>query len=130
MRSPITLLLGALALAVPAACSGTVVVDSDGGGGAGAGAAGTTSASVTNSTTTAGAPVSSVTVGSTSTGVTPCDEHRDCGPTLGTDVCVFSGGFCAKRCGPASPPCPPGSTCDECATGSCPGCEDCVGACL
>jgi hypothetical protein len=109
-----------------AACSGTVVVDNDGGGGSGA--AGTTQTSSTKATSVT-ASATTVTV-SSSTGVVLCDEHADCGNNIGEDVCVFDGGFCAQRCGPGSPPCKPGLTCVECATSSCPGCEDCLGACL
>lgn len=60
----------------------------------------------------------------------PCASHDDCGITPGDDVCVFFLGFCAQRCGPGSPPCPPTFTCDQCATSSCPGCDDCLGACV
>lgn len=114
----------ALSGALLSACSGTVVVDNDGGGGAG----GSGSTTVTSSTkATSSVTSSSVT---TSTGFTPCDEHADCGASVGEDVCVFGGGFCAQRCGPSSPPCKPGFTCVDCATSSCPECEDCLGACL
>jgi hypothetical protein len=58
-----------------------------------------------------------------------CDDHADCGSSAGQDVCIFSVGLCAQRCGPGSPPCPPNSICDDCATSSCPGCRDCIGAC-
>ncbi len=63
-------------------------------------------------------------------GPVACGSHDDCGVTLGDDVCVFALGVCAQRCGPASPPCPPAYFCNDCATSSCPGCDDCVGACV
>jgi len=59
-----------------------------------------------------------------------CDEHLDCGMSIGDDVCVFFSGTCAQRCGAGSPPCPPGLGCDDCATSSCPACDDCIGACV
>ncbi|NUP05948.1 MAG: hypothetical protein HOW73_07810 [Polyangiaceae bacterium] len=59
-----------------------------------------------------------------------CDDHDDCGVSPGEAVCIFTFGLCAQRCGPASPPCPPGTFCESCATSSCPACDDCIGACV
>lgn len=59
-----------------------------------------------------------------------CDDHDDCGSNPGDSVCVFFTGTCAQRCGAGSPPCPPSLTCEPCATSSCPGCDDCIGACV
>lgn len=106
-------------------CGAQVVLEDDGGSG-GSGTTSTTSGT-TKSTTAA---TQTTNVGSSSTGFVACDDHGDCGITPGDDVCVFKTGFCAQRCGPGSPPCPPGLVCDDCATGSCPACQDCVGACL
>lgn len=104
-------------------CGAKVVMEDDGG----AGGSGTTSSSTTKASTT---KATTSNVGSSSTGFIPCDEHADCGTSPGLDVCVFSGGFCAQTCGPASPPCQPGFECDFCATASCPTCKNCMGACI
>ena len=113
------------------ACSGTVVVEEGGGGGAGAGPGTTVTSSSTKSATSSNSTTNdSVSIVSSSTGFIPCDEHADCGNNIGEDVCVFSQGICAQRCGPGSPPCKPGFTCSACATSSCPDCDDCLGACL
>lgn len=90
---------------------------SNGGASATGGAPGTTVSSTTNSSTTSGTP-------------TFCDDHDDCGVTAGEDVCIFSIGECARRCGPGSPPCPPSYFCKPCATSSCAGCRDCIDACV
>jgi hypothetical protein len=103
-------------------CGAQVVLEEDDGAG---GSGTTTSTTGVTSTTKA-----TTNVGSSSSGVVPCDEHADCGSNPGMDVCVFSGGFCAQTCGPASPPCMPGFTCDLCATASCPACKNCIGACI
>jgi hypothetical protein len=114
------------------ACSGTVVTG-DGGEGGDSGTSNTSGDVAATSGTTVGATGGTTTGGTTTGGdpppPVPCADSADCG-NPGEDVCVFSLGTCAQRCGPASPPCPPGTICDECATGSCPGCRDCVGACM
>jgi hypothetical protein len=94
----------------------------------GCGGSGNTSSTTkaTNASTTKATSVAT----SSSTGFVPCDDHDDCGVTPGDDVCVFGAGFCAQRCGPGSPPCPPTFVCEPCATSSCPACSDCLGACL
>ncbi|MBL9023509.1 MAG: hypothetical protein JNL21_15040 [Myxococcales bacterium] len=117
-------------VALLGACSGTVVVEEGGGGGAGAGTGTTTTSSTKSATSSSTTTNSSVSVVSSSTGFIPCDEHADCGNNIGEDVCVFTQGVCAQRCGPGSPPCQPGFVCVDCATSSCPGCDDCLGACL
>lgn len=56
-----------------------------------------------------------------------CDDHDDCAPA---NVCIYGAGVCAPACSPDMPGCPtPDLVCNFCATSSCPGCEDCVGAC-
>lgn len=55
-----------------------------------------------------------------------CDDHDDC---PAGSVCLYSQQKCAQECG-ASVCSSPGAACDECATGSCPGCDDCVAACV
>lgn len=57
-----------------------------------------------------------------------CDHHDDCAQG---EVCVYSSGTCAPACDSAMPSCPtPDLVCADCVTSSCPGCEDCVSACL
>src|SRR5262245_51903865 len=119
MRSLIPSFIVTVALA---GCGAQVVLEEEDG----AGGSGTTNTSTTSSTTKA----TTSNVGSSSTGFVPCDDHADCGISPGMDVCVFSQGFCAQTCGPASPPCQPGFTCDFCATASCPDCKNCMGACV
>ena len=103
------------------ACGGIVVFEEPGAGGGAA----TSSSSTTNASSTS---ISSTSVGqSSSTGVGPCDSHEDCAP----GVCLFASGVCAPACaGDFCESCGPGLFCEPCATGSCPGCADCVGACL
>ena len=117
--------------ALTPACGGVVVFD-DGGGGGDGGASSTTNGTSgpgpSTAVTTVGTSVGTSSVASSSTGGL-CDEHEDCGVSPGEDVCIFTMGECAQRCGPGSPPCPPGFFCDDCATSSCPFCADCLGAC-
>ncbi len=97
-----------------AACGGTAVVE-QGTGGAG-GASASTATSVVSSSVT-----------STSTGPGPCTSHEQCPG----GVCIFSAGVCAPSCGAGyCESCGPGYACEQCATSSCPGCLDCLGACL
>jgi hypothetical protein len=56
-----------------------------------------------------------------------CDDHDDC-PS--DSVCLYSSGTCAIACNPATAICPKETKCDSCATSSCPGCDDCLGACV
>jgi hypothetical protein len=55
-----------------------------------------------------------------------CDDDDPC-----TDgfVCMFTDGVCYAACGPMGD-CGGFAFCDECATGSCCGCENCVAACI
>ncbi len=55
-----------------------------------------------------------------------CDDDDPC-----TDgfVCMFQDGYCAPPCGPMGD-CGGFAFCDECATGSCCGCRNCVAACI
>jgi hypothetical protein len=56
-----------------------------------------------------------------------CDENDPC---PGGKACVFEWLFCAETCS-SDTDCDDGfSFCDECATGSCCGCEDCVAVCM
>ncbi|MEQ9318762.1 MAG: hypothetical protein RIF41_06360 [Polyangiaceae bacterium] len=98
-----------------AACGGSTVVGPGGDGGGGSGGDATTSGS-------GGSPT-----GSSSSGMTGCTTHDDC---PGDDVCLFGTGQCAPSCGEFCDACDPGTVCDGCATGSCPGCADCVAACV
>lgn len=97
------------------ACGGTAVVDGTGGAG---GAGGATSTSSNSSTST---------TSSTSSGTTGCSDHADCPPN---SVCIYATGTCAPSCGDICEACPAGEICNACATGSCPGCLDCIGACV
>jgi hypothetical protein len=56
-----------------------------------------------------------------------CDDHDDCNAP---DVCIYGTQTCAPPCNMMGGCDDPTLTCDSCATGSCPGCEDCTGACL
>jgi hypothetical protein len=56
-----------------------------------------------------------------------CDENDPC---AASEVCVFQSGICALPCEVAGELCENGSVCDDCATGSCCGCDDCVNACV
>jgi hypothetical protein len=56
-----------------------------------------------------------------------CDDHDDCPES---SVCLYGAQTCAPECLPSGGCEDSFLTCDDCATGSCPGCEDCVGACL
>lgn len=55
-----------------------------------------------------------------------CDDHDDC---PATSVCLYGAQTCAPKCTDAGGCADPNLVCNDCATGSCPGCEDCVGAC-
>jgi hypothetical protein len=56
-----------------------------------------------------------------------CDDHDDCLPT---EVCIYGAGLCKEACDGNDPGCSsPDLVCNFCATSSCPGCDDCVGAC-
>ena len=56
-----------------------------------------------------------------------CDDHDDCPKG---QVCLYGLGECAPACSDVPPQCQvPDQVCNDCATSSCPGCEDCVGAC-
>jgi hypothetical protein len=109
----IDLRIGTFVLLV-AACGGTVVVD---------GSAGSSSASSGNSSSGS----STSTAASSSSGGSGC-AVSGCAPD---QVCLFTTGQCAFACDSGSlTPCGPGLICVDCATGSCPGCKDCVAACL
>lgn len=89
------------------ACGGEAVIDPDGSGGS------------------SGTSTSSSTSGATSSGSSGC-MPGDCPPSA---VCVD--GICRQSCdGDPFTPCPQGEICDPCATSSCAGCADCVGACV
>jgi hypothetical protein len=112
-RLPLAPLLLAL---FATACGGTAVVEA-GAGGAGSGA---------TSTSTTDASATGVTATSTSTGGGACASHTDCPGEL----CIFATGQCAPACSDGiCPSCGPGLVCETCATSSCPGCDDCLGAC-
>ncbi len=101
------------ALAV-AACSGKAVIDGSANGAGGAGGAGSTTTTVAN--------------GPVTTGTVSCQSHDDC-PS--GNVCIFGKGVCAPACqAQACESCGTGSICDDCATSSCPGCDDCRAACV
>lgn len=106
-----------VALCLPA-CGSDVITPPDGGGGSTA----TTTTSATTSTTT------TTTASTTGTG---CAAATDC---AGGEVCIFAAGVCALACTISQPwspePCPAGLVCGACVTGSCPGCNDCVNACV
>lgn len=55
-----------------------------------------------------------------------CDSHDDCGDG---DVCMFGAQKCAPKCNEIGGCDDPNLVCNDCATSSCPFCEDCVGAC-
>jgi len=140
-RGTSSLLLFALPLVV--GCGGSVVFDEAGGqgGGGGGGPAASTTISggaTTNgpSTNTADASASVADVsastgptsgsGSVTTGPGLCESHDDCPGAL----CVFATGLCAVACAPFNcDACAAGEVCDECATSSCPQCDDCIAAC-
>lgn len=103
-------LLGAgLILAV--GCGGNVITGGGGSGGSGGSTGTTTSTTGTTTTPTPTGPA--------------CQSHDDCPG----GVCVFATGTCSIECG-FTPPCPNGQICDECATSSCPACDDCKSACV
>ena len=57
-----------------------------------------------------------------------CSTNDDCDSN---EVCRFALGKCATSCDPMkADSCPTNFTCDSCASGSCPMCEDCVPACV
>lgn len=107
--------LAAVTLAL-VACGGTTVVDPGGGGNGGSGGNG-------GNPSTSSAGGSSM---STSSGTLGCSEDTPCPPN---SVCIWATGECALVCGGMCDACPTGDVCNDCATGSCPGCEDCVAAC-
>lgn len=112
--------VGALAALVTlAGCGGKAVVDAPLGNG-GAGGTGATSSDVT--ATTVGSP----SVASVTTGPGGCADHAQCPG----GVCIFSTGVCAPSCGDVCDTCGSTTICEPCATSSCPGCEDCRGACV
>lgn len=103
-------LLAGLALAA-AACKAEVDI-ADGGGGSSS----TTTKSATGKT-------------STGTGAAGCTSHDDCPG----GVCVFDTGACSKSCdftNYCAGGCDAGTTCEGCATSSCPLCKDCTAACV
>ncbi len=55
-----------------------------------------------------------------------CDSHDDCGDGR---VCLFGAQKCAPKCNEIGGCDDPNLVCNDCATSSCPFCEDCVGAC-
>lgn len=55
-----------------------------------------------------------------------CDDHDDC--AMGS-VCIYGAGVCAPSCNDIGGCADPNLVCDPCATSSCPGCENCLGAC-
>lgn len=55
-----------------------------------------------------------------------CDSHDDCGDGR---VCLFGAQKCAPKCNGIGGCDDPNLVCNDCATSSCPFCEDCVGAC-
>jgi hypothetical protein len=60
--------------------------------------------------------------------VTKCTGHEDCSSD---ELCLFSQGRCAAKCDASqADTCPGDATCDQCATSSCYGCEDCAAACV
>lgn len=105
MTKSCKLLEVALVLAASVACGGSAVLEEA----AGAGGAG----------------------GGPGPGVIACDDHDDCP----AGWCVFASGQCGAPCEPVgndSPAmfCGAGVVCDGCATSSCPGCKDCIAACV
>lgn len=127
-----SILLATLALtATSTGCGGSVVKDDDGGGGSGAagGSGGTASDATTGpgATTAVGTTGSSGSTVTTGTGGT-CDDHQDCPGGLCDFVDGLSG-TCIAACGEDGT-CGPGWICDECATGSCGPCGDCVAGCV
>jgi hypothetical protein len=56
-----------------------------------------------------------------------CDENDPC---PANEICIFESGICALPCEVGGELCENGSVCDDCATGSCCGCENCVAACV
>ena len=55
-----------------------------------------------------------------------CDDDDACPPD---SVCAYAFGTCLPACG-GDGDCGEFEFCDTCATGSCCGCKDCVGACV
>ena len=55
-----------------------------------------------------------------------CDDHTDCATD---EVCIYGMSECFPSC-TSSACADPNVVCDECATGSCPCCYDCVAACM
>lgn len=56
-----------------------------------------------------------------------CDDHDDCPPE---QLCVYATQTCAPQCTADGLCADPSLVCDFCATSSCPGCENCLGACV
>ncbi len=123
MSFPFVIPTGLLAVVLLAACGGTTVVETAGDGGgsvASTGAAPSATDGASSGDTVSG---SGPTTGAGAGG--PCDEHADCGD----GVCAFASGTCLPGCGEEGT-CGPGSICDDCASSSCPKCNDCLGGCV
>lgn len=100
--------LGLGVLVLLSACGGTVV---EPGGSGGSTTTGTNTNTGTTTTTTTGPS---------------CGDG--CPPN---SVCIWETGTCAPVCNPDTfMPCGTGLVCDQCATGSCADCENCVAACV
>jgi hypothetical protein len=57
-----------------------------------------------------------------------CAGNDDCGAN---EVCLTGTGKCAVKCTPGKAGnCSASTTCDPCATSTCPACDDCVAACV
>jgi hypothetical protein len=56
-----------------------------------------------------------------------CDDHDDCNAG---ELCVYSQQICAPTCDANGACADPNTVCVDCATSSCPGCEDCAAVCL
>lgn len=109
-----TLLLG---------CGADVILDDPGAGGSGS----TSTAIATGTSAQTAQSATAVTATSASTGTGPCSAHEQCA----TGVCYFPTGECIPSCQPGTcDSCGPGSYCEPCAIGSCPGCSDCIAACV
>jgi len=118
------------------ACGGIAVVDDEAAGGANAGASGTGANGTGASGTGAGGTGASGTGGTGASGTgaaggappISCSTHEEC---IGGTVCIFTTGTCAPSCaGDMCASCGPGAVCNDCATSSCPGCNDCLAACV
>jgi hypothetical protein len=106
---------GAVSIAFVAACGGTVVFEEPGSGGDDSSRSSAAPSSGSNATSATGA-------------ATPCTDTTDC---AGGEVCVLDDGECRPGCIPGDcAACGPGLVCEPCATSSCPGCKDCISACI